>query len=370
MKLLLFIHSLGGGGAERVMAALANQWAVEGRAVVLVTLASRSGDRYALDPAIRRLELGLASESSGVVSALAGNARRVRALRRVLRAERPDVAVAMLTTCNVLLALAGARLRVRLVGSERVHPPQVPLGGMWARLRAWCYGGLDTVVVQTRETAEWVRTHTRARRLAVVPNPVTWPLPSTEPVRAPGSVGTPGRRRLLAVGRLEGQKRFGLLIALFARLAPRFPEWELVIVGDGPDRAVLERQVAEAGLIGRIMLPGHVGNMADWYACADLFVLSSKFEGFPNVLAEAMAHGLPVVSSDCDTGPRDIVRHEVDGLLVPTDDEEALAAALARLMGDADARSRFAMRAVEVRERFAMSRIAAQWDDVLSGRTP
>jgi FkbM family methyltransferase len=117
-----------------------------------------------------------------------------------------------------------------------------------------------------------------------------------------------------------------------------------------------------AGIDGRVFLPGRVGNMADWYAHADLYVMSSRYEGFGNTLAEALVYGLPVVSFDCDTGPRDIVRHEVDGLLVPPGDVSNLAAALDRLMGDAELRGRFAMRAVDARTRFSIDRIAAMWE--------
>lgn len=366
MKLLLFIHSLGAGGAERVMVTMANHWSARGWEVVLVTLAPRGADRYDAAPAVRRIALNLAGDSRGVMAAVAANLSRIRALRAILRVERPDVALSMLTACNVLLALAGRTdRRMLLVGSERVHPPRMPLGRAWRWLRAWAYSRLDVIVVQTQETAAWMRTHTRARRLAVIPNAIAWPLPSGAPHRAPSAVGTPGRRRLLAMGRLGAQKRFDLLIAVFAQLALRFPEWELVILGEGPDRAALERQVRDAGLAGVVFLPGHVGNPGEWYAGADLFALTSDFEGFPNALGEAMAQGLPVVSTDCDTGPRDLIRHEVDGLLVPAGDGPALGAALARLMGDEKERARLARRAVEVRERFSMERVATLWDEIL-----
>ena len=300
------------------------------------------------------------------MGAVAANLRRILALRAVLRAERPDVALSMLTTCNVLLGLAGrGRPGMRLIGSERVHPPKVPLGRAWGRLRAWAYSRLDLIVVQTQTTAEWIQAHTRARRVAVIPNAIVWPLPASAPRRVPSCVGTPGRRRLLAAGRLGPQKRFDILLAAFANLAPCFPHWELVILGEGPDRATLERQASDAGLAGLAFMPGHVGNPGEWFASADLFVLTSEFEGFPNVLAEAMAHGLPTVSTDCDTGPRDLIRPEIDGLLTPPGDQPALIAALDRLMGDDQARARMARRAPEVRERFSMARVAALWDAVL-----
>ena len=105
-----------------------------------------------------------------------------------------------------------------------------------------------------------------------------------------------------------------------------------------------------------------VGNIGEWYERADLFVMSSRFEGFGNTLAEALAHGVAAVSFDCDTGPRDIIRHEVDGLLVPPGDTVALTAALDKLMCDPALRQQFAKRAVEARARFSMERVAGMWE--------
>jgi glycosyltransferase involved in cell wall biosynthesis len=102
--------------------------------------------------------------------------------------------------------------------------------------------------------------------------------------------------------------------------------------------------------------------VGEWYERADLYVMTSRFEGFPNTLAEAMAQGLPAISFDCNTGPREIIRHEVDGLLVPPGDTVGLKFALDRLMGDSILRAQFATRAVEARERFSMERIARMWE--------
>jgi glycosyltransferase involved in cell wall biosynthesis len=126
----------------------------------------------------------------------------------------------------------------------------------------------------------------------------------------------------------------------------------------------LRELAVSAGVVDRTIFGGEVGNIGDWYESADVFVLSSRREGFPMVLVEAMANGLPAVSFDCDTGPRDIIRHEVDGLLVPPQDTVKLAEAMARVMGDAALRKRMAARAIEVRDRFSMARIGAMWDDL------
>lgn len=365
MRLLIFIHSLSSGGAERVTASLANHWAAKGWSVTVVTLVPLVEDFYELHPAIGRIALDLAGDSRNVMVGLWQNLRRVWALRRVLRRAQPQIALGMMTTANVLLAFAAWGLPwVRVIGSERIHPPQCHLGLLWETLRRYAYGRLAAVTALTHESAEWLRGHTHARRVPVIPNAVLWPLPMQEPRLRPEPVCASSQHVLLAVGRLDKQKGFDSLVDVFATLAPKHPDWDLVILGEGSQRATLQAQVKAAGLDKRVFLPGRAGNVAEWYERAGLYVMSSRFEGFPNTLLEAMAHGLPAVSFDCDTGPRDIIRHEVDGLLVPPGDAAGLTAALDLLMGDATLRQRYAKRAVEARERFSMERIARIWEEL------
>jgi glycosyltransferase involved in cell wall biosynthesis len=361
-RLVIVVHSMGGGGAERVTANLANHWAGKGWPITVVTLAPVSADFYQLHPAVLRLSLDLAGDSRTAAHGVWQNFRRVRALRRALRMCRPDIALGVMSTANVVLALAAFGLRVRVIGSEHVHPPTYPLSRLWERLRRYIYGRLDALAVLTHQTARWFEAHTRARRITVIPNAAPWPLPIHEPIIAPAMVCRVGRPLLLAVGRLSEEKGFERLLEACSGLMKKYPEWDLVILGEGPLRPELERQVTAAQLGGRVFLPGRVGNLAQWYERADLYVMSSRYEGFGNTLAEALVHGLPAVSFDCDTGPRDIIRHEIDGLLVPPGDVACLAAALDRLMGDADLRRKFAARAAEARERFSIERIAGKWE--------
>jgi len=362
MRLLIFISSMGGGGAERVSANLANYWATKGWEIAIVTLSQQRLDFYELHPAVKRVALDLAEETVNVLAVLWKNIRRVIALRRVLRQIQPDIALGMMVEANVLLALAAWGLpTLRTVGAEHIHPPQSAVGYLRDTLRSHTYGLLNAVTALSSEGKDWLKTHTNAQRIAVIPNAVTWPLPGQEPRISPNGLYQSGRQLLLAVGRLEVPKGFDWLIEAFSNLADKHPDWDLVILGEGSLRTTLDKQVRESGLEHRIFLPGRAGNMADWYESADLYVMSSRFEGFPMTLAEAMAHGLAAVSFDCDTGPRDIIRHEQDGLLVPPGDVAELTAALDRLMSDALTRQRFAERAVEVRERFSMERIAGMW---------
>lgn len=368
MRLLIYIHSLENGGAERVVANLANHWASLGWAVTVVTVAPRARDFYVLDPGVGRRCLDLTGRGGGVLAGVVRTARRARALRRVLRDVQPTVALSAMHTANVVLALAARGLPgVRTVGSEHNFPPKAPMGPIWETLRRHAYGHLHAVVALTQECANWLERHSHARCVPVIPNPVAWPLSQHAPQVSPAIACAPGRQILLGVGRLSDEKNFTTLITIFARLAPAHPDWDLVILGEGPERAALAAQVRAGALAQRVFLPGSVGNIGDWYAQASLYAMSSHFEGFPNTLVEAMAHGVPAVSFDCDTGPRDIIRHGIDGLLVASGDADGMASALDRLMRDAHARAGFAQRAVDARERFSMVKISRMWEAVFTG---
>ena len=206
--------------------------------------------------------------------------------------------------------------------------------------------------------------NTFATTAPVIPNPAVWPLKAQAPYISPETACRPGRKVLLGVGRLSQEKDFSTLITVFSDLAGYHPDWDLVIVGGGPECERLSGQIKELGLSERVFLPGVVGNLGEWYGRSDLYAMTSQYEGFPNTLAEALAHGLPAVSFDCDTGPRDIIRNELDGLLVAPGDIGALRLALDRVMGDNVLRLRFAKRSVEARERFSIERVAGLWEAI------
>jgi len=359
--LMIVIHSLRGGGAERVTADLASYWAGQGCRVSVVTQTGDEHDAYPLDARVTRHSLRLAGESGGGWQGLWANVRRWWALRRLIRRERPTAVLGMMTTASVLaVAAAGRKYRRRVFCVEHTHPPLQRLAPAWVRLRSWAYPRSGGVVALTQGTAQWLREALPKVSVTVIPNAICWPLAPAAPQVDPPPA--PGRYRLLAVGRLHPVKGFEVLIEAFAEIADRFPQWDLTILGEGPARDALHAQIEEVGLSGRISLPGRVGNVADWYAASHLYVLSSRVEGFSNTLLEAMASGLAPVAFDCDTGPREIVRDGIDGVLVrPAGDAQALAAHLSDLMAHPERRAILASRAGDVRERYAARRVMAMW---------
>ncbi len=372
-KILIFINSLTSGGAERVTVSLAHYLVRQGYAVTLVTMHGTERDFFELNEQVKRISLELAGEFRGL-GRITANIRRATALRRMVKKESPDVVLGMQTTCAVLSILACLGLSIRVVVSERNFPDRKEARRQWAMLRRMFYRLAHGHAAQTREAAEWLRKHTRAKNIHVVPNPVSWPLPECNPVLDPEELLGRDDKLVLAAGSLSRQKGFDLLIQAFAAACQDHPEWKLLILGEDGDkeggagqRRVLEELVQDKGLAGRVLMPGRAGNMGDWYERADLYVLSSRYEGFPNVLLEAMAAGCACISFDCDTGPRDIIRQGVDGVLVSAEDVQALAGEMHRLMGNAEGRRKLGVRAVEVRERFSPEEIFGLWVEVLEG---
>jgi glycosyltransferase involved in cell wall biosynthesis len=362
MHILIVIYSLQLGGAERVTAYLSRLWIAAGHRVTIAML-SAARPLYQLDPSVRVVALDLAQESRGIVEAVFGNLRRLRAIRALIRDLKPDVTIGMMTSASVLVAFAGLGLPSRRLGVEHIYPPCLPLGRPWTLLRKYGYGLLDVVIALTEMASAWLSTHTYARRFVTIPNAVEWPLPNNQPAISPAAIFAPSVKLILAAGRLDPQKGFVHLIEAFGRLRGVGEDWGLVILGEGSERAALERRVRALGLERRVVLPGLAGNMNDWYKRASLFVLSSLCEGFPVALLEAMAAGVPVVSFNCDAGPREMIRHGVDGMLVPVGDETALAKAMGALMSDARLRAEMAGCAIAVRERFSKERVLALWDE-------
>ena len=366
MKILILISTLRGGGAERVAAYLANSWVSDGAEVCLVTFFGSETDAYPLSRHIERVPLHMGGASSSIVHAMAANVARVAALRKIIRKAKPSAVLALMTGSAVPAILATRGLSIPTFVSERTFPPMFPLGWIWERLRRITYPMADSVVMQTREGLRWLEGAIPTSRGVVIPNPVTFPLPDAEPMVAVDSFVSAGRRLILAAGRLDAGKQFDQLIDVFNSLSAEFPDWDLVILGEGPLKHKLSAQVKALNLSRRVSLPGHAGNVGHWYGRADIFVMTSRFEGFPNALVEAMAYGCATVSYDCDTGPRDIIREGVDGVLVrPVGNVESLRETLGDLMGNACKRAHLGERATEVIDRFAPTKVFSMWDGMV-----
>jgi GalNAc-alpha-(1->4)-GalNAc-alpha-(1->3)-diNAcBac-PP-undecaprenol alpha-1,4-N-acetyl-D-galactosaminyltransferase len=345
------------------MSLLAGGLAARGHEVWLVTLSAAERDFFAVDARVRRVGLDLQRDSGGVLRGLWANTQRLRALRRVVANIAPDALLSFVTRTNVLAILACTSLRIPVVVSERVDPSAHRETRLWAALRAIVYHRAAAVVVQTEAVARWFRSRLgKHPAVAVIPNPVVVLADSCQL-----SVEVP-QPFLLAAGRLVPQKGFDLLIRAFANVTPRCPQLRLAIAGVGPAATALRDLVAQFRLEGQVFFLGEVRNLQAFMRQAEAFVLSSRYEGFPNVLLEALANGLPVVATDCPGGPREILNNGEFGLLVPCEDETALAAAIHCLATNAELRSRLSGHARAAVAPYTLTRVVEEWEALLERR--
>jgi glycosyltransferase involved in cell wall biosynthesis len=227
------------------------------------------------------------------------------------------------------------------------------------------YPRLDAVTVLTEhDRLDYQRVLGRSDvRLECIPNGIP-------PRDAPDAAHD--AKRLVAAGRLTSQKGFDMLLDAFATVAAKHPDWTLTIYGEGPLRQQLTRRRDELGLTGVVGLPGLTDRLDAELAASSMFVLSSRFEGLPMVLLEAMSTGLPVVAFDCPTGPGEVVHDGVNGRLVPALDADALGAAIIRLIEDPDRRRAMGAAAHTSSRRFFMPSVRESWQqffaEVTSGR--
>lgn len=360
MRILFVIHSLAAGGAERVTAVLSNAMAALGHDVAIAVQSPNITPAYVIDPRVRLLHFPTGSgRKGGIAAAAISFFRQAIGLRRLLRAERPDFTVGMMSTAAILLGVSSIGLPGRFVGSERAYPPAVPLSRAWSFLRRYAYGCLHGLVVQSHQAANWALRETRARDVWIIGNPVS-PLPLGMAQPSPAAILPPDAKLILVVGRLVPQKRIDHAIAAFARVLPHAPGWHLAILGEGRLRPALEEIAADIAT-GRIHFVGRTRELGDWYARAEVFLLTSQFEGMPNAMMEAMAHGAVPIAYDIETGPAELVQDEVDGMLVVPGDVDALAARLRELIDDEPLRIRMQLEARSIVDRFGLPGIVEQW---------
>ena len=373
--LWLVLPHLGAGGAQKVALIAASHFAVQGLKVKLVTLIPGHPVAHTLPDGIPLLELGVPTNRSwwarggrfslaqldklirlffqlqlrwfagwfqarvdpgarglGMqlfrVGTEATAGLRLRQLRREFRRQRPHRVLALLTRTNITCCCAAWDLPIHLVVSERNDPSLQLLPEVWQRLRPLAYRRADVVTANTAGVLSALESMGSWERLALLPNP----LPCAPKA---GACGDQSRASgFISVARLVPQKGLDVLIAALPRLSGSAAEWQVFLVGDGPEREALQQQADDLGVSSRLRCLGFRSNPDQFLAEAAVFVLPSRFEGMPNALLEAMAAGLAVIVTDASPGPLEVVEPGVSGLVVPSDDPAALAEAMQALASD------------------------------------
>lgn len=354
MRILFIQGGFGTGGAEKIVAMIANHRVAQGDEVEVAAMrAPKDGTYYNYAPDITLTVLEPDVDMSAPVSQL----RRLRHVRRLIRKRKPDVIVSFLTKINVLTLVAGMGRRVPIVISERNNPNVQNNHPVWKKA-AMLLGPRANAIVTLTERGRDQLPSKLHQRTQVIPNPCT-PMTGTR-------IQTDDRATdLVAVGRLDWQKGFDMLLQCLAKLREAHPDINLTIYGDGPERSSLEHLRSELKLEDVVSMPGTTQRHGAWLGEGDIVVVTSRYEGFCNVVAEATLSGVPIVSFDCDFGPREMIQHEVNGLLVQTGNVEKLTESLHRLIEDAELRKGMAKAANLNRDYLDPERVLGDWDRVI-----
>lgn len=364
MILTFVISSLGSGGAERALVLLVEGLLKNGHEVSIVTLYGKETYFYQVDNRITIYALDIANKSRSFVNAIWNNLSRIWVLRQKICSLKPDIVISFLTETNILALLALMNTGIAVIISEQNNPILDSSGFLWDILRKFTYPRATKVVSCSKgvdDYFDWIAQNKRA----VIYNPLTPITDDQNTINLSEKVDS-DKKLLVGMGRLTYQKGFDILLSAFNKIAHKYPQWQLIILGEGELRDELENLRDKLGLNHQVSLPGRIKNPFALLKQSKIFVLSSRYEGFGNVIIEAMGCDCAVISTDCPSGPREIIDGGVNGILVPTEDVSALAVAIERLISNPEEAKKLAKIAKETVVRFSLERIVENWEALIT----
>lgn len=353
MKIMFLYASMGAGGAERMISALANYYARKDMEVSIAVIDNHPSF-YPLHPKVQLLNLHELQRSRNIKEAIKNNIRLVKVIRRSFKEVRPDCVVCFGINYLLYALMARCCLNIKVVGSER-NNPYYNESGFWYRMKKIVSPWADGYIFQTNGARLYYPQSVR-RKSRVIPNGIfidstAGIVPLTERVK----------NSICAVGRLHRQKGFDLLIRAFSIFEPTNPGYKLTIYGEGSERSNLADLIDELDLGQKVELAGNISNVQDEIARQQIYILSSRYEGMPNALMEAMACGCACIAADCDFGPGELIEHGENGLLVPVLDIKAMAASMQQLAQDPVLLEKIAQKAVNIRATHSIDNIAEKY---------
>ena len=352
----LYISSISKGGAERVIVNLAEYFYSRGYKVLLVTTRKEKEEYQISEGIIRQIS----EPSSGEMTGGRIDNFRVRfcKLKDIWRKERPDVILSFIGKNNLMAILTSLGLKIPVVVSVRGEPTE-EYYNRWMRLMAkGLFHFAAGVVLQTGRCYSFFPKAVR-KKAVILKNPVH---SNFFRERFEGE----REKTVAAVGRIDENKNHELLLRAFAGIAEEFPEYRLVIYGEGEKRKELQELAGKLGMEERISLPGNVDNVAELIYKISLFVLPSNTEGMPNTLIEAMLLGLPVIATDCPCGgPAELITHGVNGLLTPVGDAEKMKEALRMVLGNCQRADEMGREAAKLKMVYNAETVYKSWESYL-----
>ena len=354
MKIGFLINDLDAGGAERATVSLANYFVNHGADTRIITFRDCESF-YPLDEKVEHCKIRFDEiEHTMSLKRLFGAVKRMFAIRSYIRSLELDVLIGMSFSMTWYTVFATIFTATKSVGTERNNPYKYKATKVNTILRKVFYRLCNGYIFQTRKSAEFF-TDKLKNTDVIIPNAIF-----NETVY---ELSPPQRREkiICAVGRLTEQKRFDLLIEAFAKIAEQIPEYNLIIFGEGELRASLENQIQKLGLQHRAYLPGKNTDAVKVVNRSSVFVLSSDLEGMPNVLIEAMAMGVPCVSTRCDMGPEELINNNINGILVSVGNSDEIADAILQIINNPDLADKLSANARNLLNTHSIEQISDKW---------
>lgn len=355
--IILFIAEINKpGGTERVVVNLANSFSKRGHIVRIVSINTQSGQSfYPLEPSVTLMHLGVILEKNVFKRISWGFTNTIRKIKNILPQKSAILIATDPITCYALALLQPQRPQHKIIACEHMGLAIAKKYSLLAR--RWLYGRMDAIITLTRRDKQaLIEGGIPYKRLLVIPNELSF-LPEESCDYAV--------KQILTVGKFDQQKGYDLLLDYVLPIMPHFPDWKLVMVGQGEWKQVLQKRIEEAGLEKQIELHPPTKSIQSYYLSSSIYVMTSRYEGFPMVLLEARACGLPVLSVDCPSGPADIL-HEDDGVLVPMGDANAFRNALEKLIQNEAMRRQLGVRARTDAKNYNSDSIYLQWKTLFS----
>ena len=348
MKIMFNTSSMGKGGAERVISILANELIKENDVSILVN--TKENQAYTLNEKIKLLEL---DEKYNPI-ALFRNIKRIWTSYKILNKEQPDIIISFLPIPSYRILFLRKLIKIPTIISDRNDPNMEYHSFISKFLMKRLYPKADGFVFQTEEQKEFFNKDIQNKSV-IIYNPIKDEFLNT-------NKETQKEDTIISVGRLAEQKNQKMLIEAFSKIANEYPSYKLKIFGAGPLEEKLKRQIEELKLSDRILLCGVCDDIKTELEKAKIFVLSSDYEGMPNALIEAMAVGLPVISTNCPCGgPKELIGNEKNGLLIEVGNVENLTKKMKYLIENQEDAVRMGKNAETIKEKLNSINILKQW---------
>jgi glycosyltransferase involved in cell wall biosynthesis len=354
MKVVFFIASLSQGGAERVVATLSNDLAKRHK-VIIVTLCREVDDFYEIDGDIKRDYLLKNSKNmTNKFSTFFQIFYTIKGMYLIIKKHQPDVAVSFINKFNILSIIASKLSGTPIVVSERSNPYR-DIRGTFDYLRKILYPYSDAIIFQTKGAASYFNDKIR-KKSVIIHNP----LDSTAKTEKQNEANI-----IIAMGRLELVKNYELLIESvnIIKETLRQYKWQVHIYGNGSQKEALAQLITKYDINDLVLLKGTTKSPYSVLSSAKIFALTSKYEGFPNVLCEAMANGCVPVSVDCDFGPNEIIEDNIDGLLAQ-DNAFDIANKIVSLVESNEKVEEMKIQAMRINKKLATQKISSQWENI------